>query len=63
MDEFTKYDWVNIEWLGLYGCEIEDKAWRLLVERAHLFPRLKILGVSKCLVSGRRQHDNEYQRW
>jgi hypothetical protein len=59
MDEFTKYDWANIEWLGLYGCEIDDKGWRLLVDRAHLVPRLKILGISNSRLIDRIKHDKD----
>jgi hypothetical protein len=46
MDEFTKYDWGNIEWLGLYGCGIDDNGWRMFVNKAEQFSRLKILGIS-----------------
>ena len=53
MEDFTKYDWANIEWFGLYGCGIDDKGWRLLVEKASLFPQLKILGVSKYAINFR----------
>lgn len=42
----TKYDWPNVEWLGLYGCGIDDNGWRILVEKADIFSQLKVLGLS-----------------
>ena len=49
IQELTKFNWPNVEWLGLYGCGIDDNGWRMLVDRACVFAQLKVLGLSKFL--------------
>jgi hypothetical protein len=58
MDRFAACIFYNLEWLSLFGSNIDDKGWRKLVEKASNFPKLKILGLSNIRSNKRKQQHN-----